>query len=204
MWSTPTDLAKFALSIQLASQARKGQVLDDATVRAMLTPVKNGYGLGLEIGGEASSRTFAHGGSNKGYQNSMVAYSDRGDGAVVMTNGEGGADLARAVIRSVAAEYNWPTYRTVERAAVSLPGAALKAAAGTYAIKGMGEFEITEQAGELTFWLKAGQGERLYAQSPTVLFVLSQQLELRFDQAGDDEGRLIAGPFDVRFKRTGK
>ena len=204
MWSTPTDLAKFALSIQLAQQGGKAQVLNAATVGAMLTPVKNGYGFGLEIAGEAGSRTFAHGGSNKGYQNSLVAYSDRGDGAVVMTNGEAGADLARAVIRSVAAAYNWPTYRTVERAAVSLPGAALKAVAGTFAINGLGDFKITEQAGELTFWIKAGQGERLYAKSPTEFFVLSQQLELRFDQAGSDEGRLVAGPFDVRFKRAGQ
>lgn len=204
MWSTPTDLAKFALSIQAASQPRKGAVFNAAMALAMLTPVKNGYGLGLEIAGEAGSRTFAHGGSNKGYQNSMVAYAGRGDGAVVMTNGEGGADLARALIRAVAAEYNWPTYRTQERSAVNLPSAALKAAVGTYAIKGLGEFDITEQAGGLTFWIKAGQGERLYAQSPTVFFVLSRQLELRFDQAGGDEGRLVAGPVDVRFKRSAK
>jgi len=42
------------------------------------------------------------------------------------------------------------------------------------------------------------------ASSSTVVPVLSQQLELRFDQARGNEGRLIADPFHVRFKRIDK
>ena len=157
MWSTPTDLARFAIALQAASLGKDGQVLKANTAGAMLTPVKNGYGLGLELAGQEGTRSFAHGGSNKGYQNSLFAYSDRGDGAVVMTNGDGGADLARALIRSVAAEYKWPSYRTVERATVALPVKLATSMAGTYSIEALGDFDITEQSGRLTFWIKAGR-----------------------------------------------
>ena len=199
MWTTPTDLAKFALSMQRSANGKNGRVLRRESAAAMLAPVKNDYGLGLEIAATGGALSFAHGGSNLGYQNSLFAYSTQGDGAVVMTNGDGGADIARALIRSIAAEYGWPTYRVVERSAISISAEAAKRMAGKYAIKGLGDFEITEKDGELTFWIKAGQGERLYASSPATFFVLSQPLELHFDAADADGGRLKAGSFDVRF-----
>ena len=73
---------------------------------------------------------------------------------------------------------------------------------GTYAIPGLGDFDITVQDGQPMFWIKAGQGERLYRQSETRFFELSQQLELRFDALLGDTGQIVAGPFDVRFKRV--
>lgn len=201
MWTTPTDLARFALSLQASAHGRSGQMLSAATRRAMLTPVKNGYALGLEIAGEGTARSFAHGGSNRGYQNSLFAYSEQGEGAVVMTNSDAGADLARAVIRAIAAEYRWPSYQTVERTATPVSAAAAARLAGKYAIEGLGDFEITNDSGQPVFWLKAGQGEPLYAESPGKLFILSQQLELHLDSPTAEGGRLVAGPFDVRFKR---
>ena len=165
----------------------------------MLTPVKNGYGLGVETGVAGTARSFAHGGSNVGYQNSLFAYSSQGDGAVVMTNGDGGADIAHALIRAIAAEYGWPTYRVVERSTMPMAADLAKRIAGKYAIAGLGDFEITEKDGVPIFWIKAGQGERLYASSPTSFFVLSQQLELNWDAVGASGGRLTAGSFDLRF-----
>jgi hypothetical protein len=54
--------------------------------------------------------SFGHGGHNRGYQSSMLAYLDSGEGVVVMTNGDGGDELAESLIRAVAAEYGWPPY----------------------------------------------------------------------------------------------
>ena len=202
MWTTPTDLAKFVLSVQASARGRGGQVLRPAMASAMLGPVKNGYALGLEIAGAGAARSFAHGGSNRGYQNSLFAYSALGEGAVVMTNSDAGADLARAVIRAIAAEYKWPSYQTVERAAVPVTAATAHKLAGKYAIEGLGDFEITDDGGQPVFWLKAGQGEPLYAASASEYFVLSQQLELHWDGPDAQGGRLVAAPFDVRFERV--
>lgn len=51
--------------------------------------------------------------------------------------------------------------------------------------------------------IREGVTEPLYAApgAPTVLFVLSRELELRMAKDGSPSGRLRAGSFDVPFKR---
>ena len=198
MWTTPTDLAKFALAVQRSAAGAEG-VLSPTMTRTMLRPVMNNYALGLHIGGKAPQHTFAHGGSNAGYQNNLVAYVQRGDGVVVMTNGDAGAELAQGLIRAVAAEYRWPTYQTMMRKAIALPAATRARLAGRYEIKDLGSFEIAERDGKLMVALRENQWEPLYAESARTLFVLSRELELRM---ADGSGRLVSGAFDVAFKRV--
>jgi CubicO group peptidase (beta-lactamase class C family) len=200
LWSTPSDLAAFLISLQKAVGGKTDQALTPPAARTLLTPVMNHYALGFDIAGSGTATTFAHGGHNQGYQNTMVAYTGRGDGAVVMTNGDNGDEVARALVRAVAKEYGWPSFLPVERQHVALTPAQSGALAGKYAIKGLGDFDITWDKGTLLFWLKKGQSEPLYAASPGSLFVLSQELNLTFDTP--DTGRLVTGPFDVRFERV--
>ncbi|RZA35967.1 MAG: class A beta-lactamase-related serine hydrolase [Lysobacteraceae bacterium] len=198
MWTTPSDVARFALAVQRAAAGGSG-VLSPTSIRTMLRPVMNDYALGLEIDGKAPQHAFSHGGSNEGYQNSMYAYVARGDGVVVMTNGDAGAELAHEVIRAIAAEYRWPTYQTVMRKAITLPAATRAKLAGRYEIKDLGGFEIADRGGRLMVALRENQWEPLYAESARTLFVLSRELELRM---ADADGRLVSGSFNVGFKRV--
>jgi hypothetical protein len=134
-----------------------------------------------------------------GYQNTLYAYVARGDGAIVMTNGDAGAQLAQSVIRAIAAEYRWPTYQTVVRKAIGLPAATRAKLAGRYEIKDLGGFEIAEREGKLMVALRENQWEPLYAESARKLFVLSRELELHMENQG---GRLVSGSFNVAFKRV--
>jgi CubicO group peptidase (beta-lactamase class C family) len=208
LWTTPSDLARFALGVQRNRDASGQALLAPALARAMLTPVKNGYALGLEIEGKGPSTSFGHGGSNMGFQSSLYAYAGdgngNGDGIVIMTNGDGGAELTHGIVRAAAFEYHWPSSQTVMRKAVELPAAKRKALAGTYEIKGLGTFEIADRDGHLMLGIRDGALEPLYAApgSPTVLFVLSRELELRMAKDGSPAGRLLSGPFDVQFKRV--
>jgi CubicO group peptidase (beta-lactamase class C family) len=201
LWTTPSDLATFLLKLQQAAAGQPGQVLTRQSAATLLTPVMKGYALGVGIEGSGAATSFAHGGHNQGYSNLMVAYTGRGDGAVVMTNGDNGDEVARALVRAVAQAYGWPSYLPVERNHIALTPAQARAVAGKYAIKDLGDFDITYDNGELLFWLKAGQSEPLFAQSPSSLFVQSQALSLTFD-AGFDAGRLVMDPFDLRFERV--
>lgn len=198
MWTTPTDLAKFALALQRGAGGADG-VLSPTMTRTMLRPVMNNYALGLQIDGKAPQHAFSHGGSNMGYQNTLYAYVARGDGAVVMTNGDAGAQLAQSVIRAIAAEYRWPSYQTVMRKAIALPAATRTKLAGRYEIKDLGGFEIAEREGKLMVALRENQWEPLYAESARKLFVLSRELELHMENQG---GRLVSGSFNVAFKRV--
>ena len=197
LWTTPSDLARFALDLQRSASGAKG-VLSARMARTMLTPVKNGYGLGVNVQGTGASLSFAHGGSNTGYQNTLFAYA-RGDGAVVMTNGANGAELANSMLRALAHEYKWPSQRATVRKTIALPVAAQEAIAGRYEVKGLGDFKIARRDGRLMIALRGDTWEPLYAASPTVLFVLSSELELRLADGG---GRIMAGSFDVPFTRA--
>jgi CubicO group peptidase (beta-lactamase class C family) len=195
LWTTPSDLARFAIGVQRNADPQGQALLARAIARTMLTPVKNGYALGFGIEGKGPALSFGHGGSNMGYQNVLFAYLEHGDGVVVMTNGEGGNDLAQGILRAAAFEYLWPSNQTAMRKAADLPPARRKA---------LGTFEIAEQGGKLVLGIREGMVEPLYAAagSPDVLFVLSRELELRMAKDGSAAGRLHAGSFDVPFKRT--
>jgi len=194
LWTTPSDLVKFALAIQGGGSP----VLSITMTQTMLRPVMNDYALGLNIDGKAPRHAFGHGGSNMGYQNTLYAFVQKGDGVVVMTNGDAGAELAQSLVRAVAAEYRWPTQQPKLRKAITLPAATRAKLAGRYQIKGLGNFEIAERGGKLMVALRDNQWEPLYAESARTLFVLSRELELRMDGTG---GRLLSGSFDVAFKR---
>ena len=113
LWTTPSDLARFSLGLTAALQGKGEKVLSTDMSRTMLMPGKGNWGLGLEIGGSPKERYFKHSGVNAGYQSVLFVYEDGRDGAVVMTNADRGAVLADEIIRSIAAEYHWPDYRSL-------------------------------------------------------------------------------------------
>lgn len=203
LWTTPTDLARFAMEVQRAAGGKGKGVLSQASVRTMLAaPGKDkGYALGLQVEGSGAAASFEHGGSNMGYQNTLFAYTEHGDGAVVLTNGDNGAELAQGLIRAIAAEYKWPTYQSKTRKAVPLDTARRVALPGRYVTREIGDFTIEERGGQLMIALRAGQFEPLYAESPEVLFVLSRDADLRMAPDGKS-GRLVSGAFDIAFKRA--
>lgn len=107
LWTTPTDIAHFALGLLDAWTGRDTSVLSKATAIRMLTPGLGDYGLGLIVRGASPHRRFLHRGVNDGFVSSMIVF-ENGDGAVIMTNGDRGEELISEIMRSVAAEYDWP------------------------------------------------------------------------------------------------
>lgn len=198
LWSTPSDLARYAIAVRRSAKGEPGSLLSRSTAATMLTPGKGDYGLGLEIRGSADNRSFAHGGSNEGYENFLVAYVGSGDGAVVMTNGAQGNELATEVVRSIAAAGGWPSYRSIERASIPITSAARGRLAGEYSVPNLGSFAIIANGTGLSLSLKEGVSQPLYAATANTYFVLSQDLVIRVNDDGKTvTGRIISGPFDL-------
>jgi CubicO group peptidase (beta-lactamase class C family) len=121
LWTTPTDLARWALAVAGAGApgaASAGGLLAPATAAAMRTrqtararkapDMPGEVGLGPFVSGAGRERRLEHGGVNEGFVSNLVFYPDLGVGAVVMANGDGAHLLLRELELALAAEYGWP------------------------------------------------------------------------------------------------
>jgi CubicO group peptidase (beta-lactamase class C family) len=101
LWTTPSDLARFAIAIQ-----KRDKVLSEALYKELLTPQAGGpTGLGLFLN---QSGRFAHNGANLGFRCLLVGCRDTGQAAVVMTNADSGGPVHQEVVGAIAREYGWP------------------------------------------------------------------------------------------------
>ena len=108
LWTTPTDLATFAIEIQQAALGRSARVLTRTSVLEMLTPVGVGdYAVGLAITKKGEGWYFAHGGSNWGFQCDVIAHRVKGYGVAIMTNSDAGRPVINEIEARVAAAYSW-------------------------------------------------------------------------------------------------
>ena len=114
LWTTPSDLARFALALQASLAGAPGALLSQKSAREMVKPGLNDWGTGVATGGAPERPYFMHGGSNAGFRSFWVAY-DKGDGAVVMTNGDNGDALSADIIHTIAADYGWPDFNPRRR-----------------------------------------------------------------------------------------
>jgi CubicO group peptidase (beta-lactamase class C family) len=113
LWTTPTDLAKLAIEVQLALQGRPSRVLSQTLAREMITPVGVGpYAVGFGIAKEGEGWYFEHSGGNYGFRCELVAHRTKGYGAVIMTNGASGNALMPQLLQLIRQEYKWDALDT--------------------------------------------------------------------------------------------
>src|SRR5207247_2536805 len=101
LWTTPSDLARFAVEIQESRVGDANHVLSRAMTSQMLTRQSANWGLGLGLDGNGRKARFFHSGSVGGFECNLEAYVETGQGAVVMTSGSQGWRLAREILWSV-------------------------------------------------------------------------------------------------------
>jgi CubicO group peptidase (beta-lactamase class C family) len=108
LWTTPSDLARFAIEIMRTRTGESGTVLPKRAVDEMLTPQIGNYGLGLAVIDDGRDLFhFMHTGANEGYRCVLVGYPERGQGVVIMTTGDNSEALWEEILRSVSVEYGW-------------------------------------------------------------------------------------------------
>jgi CubicO group peptidase (beta-lactamase class C family) len=108
LWTTPSDLARWGISLAAAFHGGKGTLLKRETAKAMLTPGKGEWGLGLTVGGEGEDLRFSHSGVNAGYHSLMIGFPTRREGLVIMTNSDNGTNLFRTLNLAVGQVLGWP------------------------------------------------------------------------------------------------
>lgn len=112
LWTTPSDLALWAIEIREAYLGKSNKVIERSTAQQMLTRQYQSHGLGPGLAGSGSTLSFQHGGSNAGYQCVLVMLAESGNGVVVMTNGDRGGRLGGEIVKALAQINSWPEYMT--------------------------------------------------------------------------------------------
>jgi CubicO group peptidase (beta-lactamase class C family) len=122
LWSTPTDLARYAIGVMDAWHGKPNAILSQEMARQMLTPILPTHppfaegleafiALGHFVNGDQDEPSFSHAGSDEGFTSLLVAWPARRQGVVLMTNTDsnrGARELIGETLRAVAAEYHWP------------------------------------------------------------------------------------------------
>lgn len=113
LWTTPTDLAKFAIEIALSKQGKANHILSEKMTREMLTPQiqaegegNGSVGLAFFLGPQAPDE-FGHNGADEGFQANLVMFADSGQGLAIMGNSDAFFIVAPYVMEAVAKAYGW-------------------------------------------------------------------------------------------------
>jgi CubicO group peptidase (beta-lactamase class C family) len=140
LWTTPSDLARWAIALSAAYNGKKGGILRPKTAAKMLTPGLGDWGLGLSVRGEGEWLTFSHSGSNEGYRAILIAYPRRGEAVIIMTNGENGGAIMGPVTQAVGRVLGWPNSNPQMITPAAISGEERAAVVGRY---GEGDFIVT-------------------------------------------------------------
>jgi CubicO group peptidase (beta-lactamase class C family) len=170
LWSTPSDLAQYVISIQRTLSGSNDGLIGRQLTKDMLTPQKGYHGLGPVISGEGETVRFGHDGFNEGFISSMVGYEEFGQGAVVMANSGFSFMLIKEVLDSIARAYKWQNYDFTnmqppdaslpQQEVIKVPQELIKASIGQYRLDDEDTFRIFEKKRHLFIdWPGEGEAE---------------------------------------------
>jgi CubicO group peptidase (beta-lactamase class C family) len=185
LWTTPSDLARYAIAVQESLAGKPNSLLSAKMAREMLTPVLLNHGLGPQVGGSGQHPYFTHGGANAGFQCDLVAYN-QGDGVVIMTNSDIGSQLAGDIQRTIAHEYGWPDFRPISQKLTTVAPKVLEQYEGVYQLAPTFKLTVTVDSGQLMVQA-SGQGKvPVFPSSETKFFakVVNAQIDFNKDEKG--------------------
>jgi CubicO group peptidase (beta-lactamase class C family) len=107
LWTTASDLARFAIGLQRSLAGKGATVLTAAQVREAFTVQKDNYALGFAMSGEGATRRFGHNGRDEGFDALLTAYCETGQGVVLMINTNDNSAAMRRIVDVVAEAYRW-------------------------------------------------------------------------------------------------
>lgn len=189
LWTTPKDLARFAIEMMLSRAGKSNKVLSKEMTNKMLTVQHGEAGLGLFLGRKGQDFSFSHGGSNNGFRCYLIAYPEKGQGAAIMTNGDNGSFLFSEILRSIAAEYGWKDFQAKEKILAEVDPEIYDLYVGQYRFTPDNIVEITKENKRLFSVLRGEEKSEIFPESETTFFTTDEDAQITFVK--DAEGKVI-------------
>lgn len=203
LWTTATDLARFAIEVQKSAVGESNRVLSRTTVQEMLSPVGvGGFAVGFAIAEMGEGWYFSHGGSNWGFVCTMLAHKVKGYGLVIMSNADGAGAVISEISRRIQIAYEWDSIADpaprgyappVERTEVEVAEEVLETYVGEYELAPTFSITVTLEDGAL-FAQATGQSKlAIFAESDTKFFlrVVDAQISFTKDDSGAVTGMIL-------------
>ncbi len=159
LWSTPGDMAKFIIELQLSLKNKSNKILSAATIKQMFTPqVDKNVALGFFIEEKGGQTYFHHTGLNEGFISNYYASVKDGDGVVIMANSDyltGEKDITEEIANSVAMVYGWKGFYTPAiKKEIIVSESILKTYCGKYKFNGTPEPTVTVFWKDSKLWFR--------------------------------------------------
>jgi CubicO group peptidase (beta-lactamase class C family) len=207
LWTTPGDLARYAIAVQRAVAGEPGAILGQELAESMLARrMRTGalirgldsVGLGLFLGGDPAPIVFGHSGGNEGFKCHLLAHREAGWGAAVMTNGERGHFLVEEILDELASTMGWEDYE--ESGPLDLDRLT-----GTYEARPGAEVVVTRRGNDLAVSALGQPAIRFVPTSETEYASFSVETTVRFEQIEDGTPTLVVrqNGQDVACRRVG-
>lgn len=180
LWTTPTDLARFALGIVASARGDQGAPMAQSAATEMLTAQTAPHmGIGVFLFERAGVTGFGHDGRDEGFDAMLAMQRDGQRGLVMMVNGNH-AWIFELMTHAIAREYGWPPEYGPPPEPVTLDPKTLGPIVGRYEVRAGYTLEVVLHDG--VPWLVApGQAPlRLIATSERQFFAPSTRITVQF------------------------
>jgi CubicO group peptidase (beta-lactamase class C family) len=188
LWTTPSDLLRFAGAVQQAAVGAPGAIIPQTLAEELLTPhaTNQAIGLGLFLQGEGRTRRFEHGGDDQGFVALLIAYVELGLGAVVMTSSDSWL-VIEPLIDAIADAHGWPDFPAPQRERAAGSPGDLGRLEGTYETEDGRRLRVTAAGDRLQLVSEPQPPLDLYPGPDGEWFATALELDVRFPE----EGRLV-------------
>ena len=204
LWTTPSDLARFALGLERALEGKPGAVLSKEMALKMVTPGLGDYALGLGVNKRGPAFYFTHSGGNEGFRCLLIAHREKGYGAAIMTNADGGDQIMPEVVRAIAAAYQWEGYASEPIEPAKLDAAALAARAGRYQLSSDEILTLTPKAERMEGRVSLQKGFELIPLAADMFLRTDADVSYTFSRDASGRDEVLVAPQGDGPSRTGR